>query len=131
MDSCIITKLIYDVPGAIHASVLHCTAVLAASAASLHAQATFGTITGTVMDPLGSVVPSAIVNVTNQETGLVKSILSDSQGNYGVTHLNPGMYTVIASAAGFKKFEHRDILVETLRSVRIDLHSKSATSPPR
>jgi hypothetical protein len=32
------------------------------------------------------------------------------------------MYTVIASAAGFKKFEHRDILVETLRSVRIDLH---------
>src|SRR5215510_954989 len=65
----------------------------AALAVSVHAQATFGTITGTVIDPVGSVVPSASVKVSNQDTGLVKTILSDSQGNYEVTHLNPGMYS--------------------------------------
>jgi hypothetical protein len=91
----------------------------AASATSLYAQATFGTITGTVTDPVGAVVPSASVKVKNQQTGLVKSVTSDASGSYEVTHLNPGQYSVTAQAAGFKKFEHRDILVETLRSVRI------------
>jgi hypothetical protein len=46
---------------------------------------------------------------------------SDSLGRYEATHLNPGLYSVTAEAAGFKKSEHRDILVETLRVVRINI----------
>jgi hypothetical protein len=92
-----------------------------ASTVSLLAQATFGSVTGTVTDPAGAVVPNASVQVTNQETGLAKSVASDSFGNYEVTHLNPGLYSVTTQAPGFKKFEHRDILLETLRSVRINV----------
>src|SRR5437867_1952781 len=92
-----------------------------ASTVSLPAQATFGSVTGTVTDPAGAVVPNASVQVTNQETGLAKSVASDSFGNYEVTHLNPGLYSVTTQAPGFKKFEHRDILLETLRAVRINV----------
>ncbi|PYV83994.1 MAG: hypothetical protein DMG05_25195, partial [Acidobacteria bacterium] len=42
-------------------------------------------------------------------------------GIYEVTHLNPGPYTVAAQSAGFKTFEHRDILLEARRTVRIDI----------
>ena len=90
------------------------------AAGSLRAQATFGSITGTVTDPAGGVVPNAAVQVTNQETGLVKSVVTDSFGNYEVTHLNPGVYSVMAQAPGFKKLEHRDIVLEALRSVRVN-----------
>ena len=91
------------------------------SAASLRAQATFGSITGTVTDPGGGVLPRAAIQVTNQETGLVRSVVSDSLGNYEVTHLNPGLYSVAAQAPGFKRLEHRDILLETLRAVRVNV----------
>ena len=95
--------------------------LLLAAAASLQAQATFGSITGTVTDSAGAVVPRASIQVINQETGLAKPAVSDGLGNYEVTHLNPGMYSVTAQAPGFKKLEHRDILLETLRAVRVNL----------
>jgi hypothetical protein len=85
-----------------------------------YAQATFGSITGTVTDPAGAVVPNASIQVTNQQTGIVKSLSSDGVGNYEATHLNPGVYTVVIQAPGFKKFEHREIQIETLRVVRIN-----------
>ena len=88
---------------------------------SIRAQATFGSITGTVTDPAGAVVPNASIQVINQETGLVKSATSNGFGNYEVTHLNPGLYSVEAQAPGFRKLEHRDIMLETLRSVRVNL----------
>ena len=95
--------------------------LLLLTAGSIWAQATFGSITGTVTDPAGGVVPQAAIQVTNQETGLVKSAVSDSFGNYEVTHLNPGLYSVATQAPGFKRLEHRDIMLETLRSVRVNV----------
>src|SRR5260370_38281731 len=88
------------------------------AAGSIWAQATFGSITGTVTDPAGGLVPQAAIQVTSQETGLVKSVVSDSFGNYEVTHLNPGLYSVGAQAPGFSRLEHRDILLQTLPSGR-------------
>src|ERR1051326_2186033 len=90
------------------------------AAGTLRAQATFGSITGTITDPAGAVVPNAAVQVVNQETGLAKSGGSDSFGNYEVTHLNPGTYSVIVQAPGFKKLEHRNIVLDVLRAVRVN-----------
>ncbi|HUQ95465.1 MAG TPA: TonB-dependent receptor [Bryobacteraceae bacterium] len=91
------------------------------TAGGAYAQATFGSIAGTVTDPAGAVVPNAAVQVSNQQTGFVKRVSSDSLGNYEATHLNPGIYSVSVQAAGFKRIESRDILVETLRTVRINI----------
>src|SRR5438094_172808 len=95
--------------------------LLLMAAGSIRAQATFGSITGSVTDPAGGVVPNASIQVINQETGLVKPVVSDSFGNYEVTHLNPGLYSVVTRAPGFKRLEHRDIMLETLRSVRVNV----------
>ena len=86
-----------------------------------YGQSTFGTITGRVTDKSGGVVPSVSVTVTNQDTGIVRTTVTDDVGNYEITHLNPGPYTVAAQLTGFKSFEHRDILLEARRTVRIDI----------
>jgi hypothetical protein len=85
------------------------------------AQATFGTITGNITDPSGSVVPNAKVEVTNQATGITKAAITDSSGNYEATHLNAGTYTVLAEAPGFRRFEHRDIVLGSTETARIDV----------
>lgn len=90
------------------------------------AQATFATIAGTVTDASGAVVPNISVTVTNQEMGIQKVVTSDDRGNYEATHLNPGAYSVTAQPTGFRKFEHRDIMLEALRTVRIDLRLELA-----
>ncbi len=87
-----------------------------------YAQATFGTITGTVMDPSSAAVPNASVTVRNQDTGLARTVATDVRGQYEVTHLNPGTYAVTAEAAGFRKFEHLDLVLRSLQTARVDVN---------
>jgi Carboxypeptidase regulatory-like domain len=87
----------------------------------VQAQATFGTITGVVTDSSGAVVPNVVVKILSQDTGITREIATNESGIYEVTHLNPGRYAVSTQSAGFKKFEHRDVIVEALRTVRINI----------
>src|SRR6266542_5967201 len=48
------------------------------------AQSTFGSITGTVKDPSGSVVPGAVVEVVNEGTGTTRESVSSSAGVFNV-----------------------------------------------
>jgi hypothetical protein len=86
-----------------------------------YGQATFGTITGRVMDSSGAIVPAAEIRVTNQATNVTRAVRSDGLGNYEATHLNAGMYTVRVDTPGFKRFVHQDILLEAVAHVRIDV----------
>jgi hypothetical protein len=54
------------------------------------AQSTFGSITGTVMDPSGAVVPGAQVQVTNEGTGAVREVKASSAGVFNVPDLEGG-----------------------------------------
>src|SRR5678815_5587791 len=65
-------------------------------------QAVRSTVLGTVTDRTGGVLPGATVNVTNAETGVVQSTVTDSQGRYSVTNLLPATYKVEASLSGFQ-----------------------------
>ena len=67
------------------------------------AQETTGTITGTVRDPSGAVVPGASVTVHNARTGVERRIAANSEGNYIATALPVGTYEVIVERQGFKK----------------------------
>ena len=58
-------------------------------------------LSGTVSDPSGAVIPSAVVTVVNTETGLQREDKSDSQGRYTMDALPPGTYKLTAKAAGF------------------------------
>ena len=63
-------------------------AALTTSAAA--AQTSTGTISGTVLDPQKSIVPGATVTVINEATNDARVAVTDEQGNFQVTNLQPG-----------------------------------------
>jgi Carboxypeptidase regulatory-like domain len=70
---------------------------------SLEAQSLVsGDIAGTVTDSSGAAVPDAKVTARNTGTGQVKEVTSSGAGNYRISLLQPGKYTVTASADGFQ-----------------------------
>ncbi|MBI3698219.1 MAG: TonB-dependent receptor, partial [Acidobacteria bacterium] len=85
------------------------------------AQTTTGSIVGTVTDPSGGVVSGAGVTVTNMGTGISVKTNTDSAGNYVVTPLLVGRYSVSVEATGFKKAVASDITVNVQDRVRVDL----------
>ncbi|MEZ5365212.1 MAG: carboxypeptidase-like regulatory domain-containing protein [Bryobacterales bacterium] len=66
------------------------------------AQETTGVITGTVTDPTGSVIPAAMVSLTNQGTEVVIETETGGDGVYMVRDLPPGRHTVRFEAPGFQ-----------------------------
>lgn len=72
------------------------------SCAALSAQVPTGTISGTVLDPSGAVVPNASITVKNRATGAERRVTSDDDGNFSVPALAAGQYEVTAQAKGFR-----------------------------
>jgi hypothetical protein len=68
-----------------------------------------GTLSGTVKDPAGSVVPNAQVTLTNQNTGASQTIRSNDAGMFVFPSVLPGTYTVTVSMSGFRSYQVRDV----------------------
>ena len=93
------------------------------SVALATAQTDTGSIGGFVKDPTGGVVPKAKVTISNEGTGAVQSLLTDSSGYYIAPNLPPGIYTMVAEAPGFKRFEsvHNRLPTNTALSLDANL----------
>ena len=107
--------------------------VLAVSAAvvllcpsAARAQLTTGSIDGVVTDESGGAVPGATVEVVNTDTGVRRSIVTDSQGRYAAPSLTLGQYEVRASLTGFGTAVRRGITMTAGRNAEIDLTLKLA-----
>jgi outer membrane receptor protein involved in Fe transport len=61
-----------------------------------------GDIAGTITDSSGAAIPGAKVTARNTGTGQVKEVTSSGAGNYRISLLQPGKYTVTAAAEGFQ-----------------------------
>jgi hypothetical protein len=70
---------------------------------------TSGTVTGTVTDAAGAVVPSASVQVKNLATGQTQQAATDGQGRYTLADLPIGNYEAQAAAQGFRTTVRRGI----------------------
>jgi len=66
-----------------------------------HAQADLGSISGTITDTTGAVIAKATVTVTNTATGAQRASVTNGKGEYTITQLNAGDYSVTISASGF------------------------------
>jgi hypothetical protein len=78
-----------------------------------------GTVSGSVSDPTGAVVPGATVNLSNSSSGLSHSTITDDQGRFVFTNIpfNPYMLTVTANgfAVLAKNFEIRSLVGVNLK----------------
>jgi hypothetical protein len=81
------------------------------SLASLYAQVTSGSVSGTVLDAQGAVVPNAKVTLIDEVQATTRIMNSSSDGNFYFTPVLPSNYTVAIEIAGFKKFEKKGIKV--------------------
>src|SRR5262245_43824588 len=67
-----------------------------------YGQTTAGTILGTVSEESGARVPGVTVTITNSDTGIVRSAISDEAGRYRAPSLGLGNYEVKAELSGFR-----------------------------
>ena len=79
------------------ASVVVCL-VLASSLAYSQGIGSSGDIQGTVIDPSGALLPKATITVLNTETGLRRTAMTDSSGQFRVPNLAPATYDVAVQA---------------------------------
>jgi hypothetical protein len=102
--------------------------VFAFSALTSQAQITRGTISGTVRDESGAVVPGAQVTITSTSSSLTKrEATTDDQGFYRVGALDPGSYNVVVEKDGFERLENRDIVVKSAGEVTFDAALKAGS----
>ncbi len=78
------------------------------------------TIVGTVTDPSGAAVPNVTVTITQTETGQARQAVTNGDGQYIAPNLNIGHYSVRVDAAGFKRIEQNNIVLQVGDRSRLD-----------
>jgi hypothetical protein len=100
---------------------LACAALVGVCAClAVYAQATSGNIIGTVTDPAGAVVPGVKITITSQDRGAAYSTTTNESGNYSQLHIPPGPYTIEFTAAGFERYQEKNVTVNVDQSTRLD-----------
>jgi len=100
--------------------LIGCLALAGTAVDVARAQVDTATIVGTVQDSSGAVVPSASVTATVVNTNSKISTKTDSSGNYVITPLKIGGYTVAVEAQGFKKETRSGIVLQVQDRLRVD-----------
>jgi len=99
--------------------------VLLLASVWLFGQAESGTISGTITDNSGAVVPGATVTVVSTNTGASRSATTGSSGDYAIPSLRPDTYTITVDHAGFQKYS-RKVVVDV--GSRVDVSAQLAVS---
>jgi len=78
------------------------------------------TISGTVTDQQGAIIPGASVEVKNLDTNATVTTITNESGNFVVPFLPTGRYTISVSLAGFKRAVREDILLRVGDRIQLD-----------
>ncbi|HXH48281.1 MAG TPA: carboxypeptidase regulatory-like domain-containing protein [Terriglobia bacterium] len=84
------------------------------------AQVDTATIVGTVKDASGAVIPGASITATEVNTGIRTEVKSGADGNYVITPLKIGAYSLTVDAKGFQKVVRQNIVLNVQAGVRVD-----------
>src|SRR6059036_3445616 len=85
------------------------------------AQTDRGTLTGTVSDATGAVIPGVAIEARNVQTGATYQAGSSETGNYTLAQLPAGTYEFSAMLPGFRKFVRPGVIVSVATVLRIDV----------
>jgi len=79
-----------------------------------------GTITGTVTDTTGAVVPNAAVVVTDTDTGVSHTYAATGAGTYVAAFLQPGHYEVVLGGGSFGKVDRKNLVLTVGETLTVD-----------
>ncbi len=88
-----------------------------------------GSISGTVKDPSGRVIPNAEVSLRESTTGLSYQAHSDSRGLYTFPVLPVGHYDLQVQATGFSGYQRNGMVLDTNAALTLEPRCRSVTSP--
>jgi outer membrane receptor protein involved in Fe transport len=99
-------------------------------AATVFAQTINGTISGTVTDTQGAIVPGATITVTNASNGLSRTSVTDNEGSFRISGLAVGTYNVKVEKTGFASKINNDVEVNVGSdvSLKFSLDTGSVTA---
>src|SRR5262249_32054428 len=93
----------------------------------VRAQAGKAELTGHVIDQTGALIAQAKVTITDVATSQTMSASATNNGDYTITNLKPGVYTVAVEANGFKRFVREGVRLATGERVRLDIELEPGT----
>jgi hypothetical protein len=88
---------------------------------SLFAQGALSEVNGTAVDQSGAVLPGVTVTLTEETTGLVRTVITNEAGRWVVPALQPGRYAVKAELAGFQSQNRTGVVVNVGQAVTLNL----------
>jgi hypothetical protein len=88
---------------------------------SVEGQEFRGLIIGQVTDPHGAVVPNATVTAVREGTQQKYTAQTNGGGNFSIPYLQPGVYSVLVEAAGFKKAVRTALTVDVAGKVNLNI----------
>ena len=80
-----------------------------------------GSISGTVTDASGGVIPRANVTATNTDTGIKRAVIADAKGFYSFVSLPVGHYDLEVENAGFKPYRRAGIAIDANTALTVDV----------
>ena len=101
-----------------HRAAVSVAAALLITAPTAGAQVTTATLYGVVRDATAGALPGATVSLVNQGTGFTREVVSDAGGEFAVTALPSGRYTLKIELSGFKTFENAGVDLGAGQTVR-------------
>ena len=87
---------------------------------TMFAQSERGTITGTIRDTSGAIIPGAKITITNVNTGVIVTQVTNGQGEFTIPSLPPGTYNIRIEKEGFRPSEEKNLTLDAASTARAD-----------
>ena len=84
-------------------------------------QGALSEVNGTVADQSGAVLPGVTVTLSEETTGLTRSVVANETGRWVIPALQPGRYTIKAELSGFQTQNRTGIVVNVGQAISINL----------
>ena len=105
------------------------TALFALLSIAASAQELTGTLTGSVTDTTGAAIPRATVSITLNGVGAESRVVeSDGEGNYTVTNLPAGTYSITVSAQGFENYTAKGVVLNVAQKRAVNAQLKAGAA---
>ncbi|HYK21113.1 MAG TPA: carboxypeptidase regulatory-like domain-containing protein [Pyrinomonadaceae bacterium] len=99
--------------------ILFALFALLATSVSTRAQSVTGSITGTVTDVSGAVVPGAAITLIQDKTAEARTLSSDNDGRFTFAALQPGGYSIRVERQGFQTLEQKGIILSANETLAV------------